>query len=125
VDANSKAGEGAEQSQRHSGLKTAKVLGLFMAITLVATAGCGTAERDQLQHVHYDKNGDGYCDEDGAPMNSSVGRSGFFHGGGFYSLPHFGGAESASSPSPSHPAGISSGTAGHGGIGAVSAGGGG
>lgn len=103
--------------------KTAKVLGLFMAVALAATAGCGTTDRDQLRHVHYDKNGDGYCDEDGQPMDSSYGGSHYYHSGGYYSLPHYGSSTPASSPG--HPAGISSGTAAHGGIGSVSAGGGG
>ena len=103
-------------------LKTTKVVGLFLAMALVTTTGCGTSpQQDQLQHVHYDKNNDGYCDEDGQPMRGTSAYGSGYHGG-YYGVPHYGGSTSAGTPNSGR-AGISSGS--HGGIGSGGSGGGG
>jgi hypothetical protein len=111
--------------------KTAKMLGLFLAAVLVLTPGCGSNETERAGHTHIDRNNDGYCDEDGEPMPAAgsssrhYGNSGGYYGG-YYSLPHYGGGTTTVQPSgPSHPAGISSGSAPHGGIGSSHTGGGG
>lgn len=102
--------------------RTAKIMGMFMTVLLMAAAGCGSSQTDSLEHVHYDKNGDGYCDEDGQPMRANA--SGYGSGGGYYYLPHVGGAAAGTASAVKGPAGgISSGS--HGGIGSAAAGGGG
>lgn len=80
------------------GVKEGKVLGLFLAAALTFTPGCAL---DNSRHVHVDKDGDGYCDVDGAPINRNSN-----YGNRFYSLPHYG---STSSADPSSK--ISTGTA--------------
>ncbi|MBP2652534.1 MAG: hypothetical protein H6Q73_103 [Firmicutes bacterium] len=93
--------------------KTTRVVSLFMAITLLVAPGCATNTRPG--HVHVDKNGDGYCDEDGQSMHSSSGSS------GYYRSSYYGGSSSESSSGRS--TGISTGS--HGGIGGSSVSGGG
>jgi hypothetical protein len=104
--------------------KTARIFGLFMAAVMAVTPGC-TSNNGQNRHVHVDKNGDGYCDEDGELMNSS--RSGFhrnYFGGGYggtYNNP-----QSGSHSTPNSTGQISTGTAApKGGIGSYGVGGGG
>src|SRR5689334_6935511 len=105
--------------------KTAKVLGLFLAAALVLTPGCGSGT-ERADHVHIDRNNDGFCDEDGEPMPAGGSGSRYYGGSGYYGLPHYGGGTVSSHPSgPSHPAGITGGTAPHGGIGSSHTGGGG
>ena len=108
-------GDGQQKAGRKMSGKTAKMLGLFMAVTLAATAGCGAP-----QHAHIDRNGDGYCDEDGERVGTTYGSRGY---GGYYSSPYLGGQMMAAPGTPSTSAGISSGT--HGGIGGSSVGSGG
>ena len=103
--------------------RTKKVLGLFMAIVLAASTGCGSQSSiTRPGHQHIDSNRDGYCDEDGDPMPTSSGTRSTYHGG-YYSLPHYGGTTTTPVPTVPHSATISSGT--HGGIGSSSIGSGG
>lgn len=97
--------------------KTAKILGIFMASAITFMSGCSSSG----QHVHVDRNRDGYCDEDGKPMNSSS--SGGGHYGSFYNSSSTSVKPSTSATGSSN---ISTGTAGPwGGIGSHSWGGGG
>ena len=89
--------------------KTTRVVGLFMAITLFVSPGCAT--NSSWGHVHVDRNGDGYCDEDGQSMHSSSGSGRSYYGG------------SGTSGSSERSTGISTGS--HGGIGGSSSSGGG
>lgn len=103
--------------------KTAKLLGLFTAVMLVAAPGCGLTGDSQAKHVHVDRNGDGYCDDDGEPVSSQSG-GGYYHTGGYYSTPRAPGALGTTTPSGHSPT-ISSGSAPKGGIGGLGIGGGG
>jgi hypothetical protein len=106
--------------------KTAALLSLFMAALLTVTAGCSSTDQGRPGHTHVDRNDDGYCDEDGEPMPARAGGS-HYYGAPFF----FGGtrtgvvAPGQAAPGSSRSATISSGKAAHGGIGGVSAGGGG
>jgi len=102
--------------------KTAAVLGLFMATALTVTPGCGYNDAAQNRHVHVDRDGDGYCDEDGQPMNGRSTGSGYSR---YYGLPGDSGRTSTA-PGNSTAGAISDGTSGaKGGIGSHSAGSGG
>lgn len=100
--------------------KTARLVGLFAVAVLSVTPGCGS--NTAAQHVHVDRNDDGYCDEDGEPMNQRG--NGYSRSGGF--IPYFGGIGSnTATTAPGHAATISGGSASHGGIGGGHSGGGG
>ncbi|HMM22246.1 MAG TPA: hypothetical protein PKA10_16115 [Selenomonadales bacterium] len=107
--------------------KTARLLGLFTAVLLVAAPGCGLTDDSQAKHVHVDRNGDGYCDDDGEPVGQPESRPGgglYYLPGGYYSAPR--GPGIAGTPAPGgHNATISGGSAPKGGIGGLGTGGGG
>lgn len=103
--------------------KTAKLVGLFTAVMLATAPGCGLLGDSQAKHVHVDRNGDGYCDDDGEPVTQSGG-GGYYHPGGFYSAPRGPGVSGPVSPG-GNGATISSGSAPKGGIGGLGIGGGG
>jgi hypothetical protein len=97
--------------------ETATIVGLFLCLTV--STGCGSAPSAQSRpgHVHIDKNGDGYCDEDGEPMGSSS-TSPWYNNSRYYSSPS---VSAAKDGSPS----ITKGTSPKGGIGGTSVGSGG
>lgn len=124
MDSEPKGAGSLPANDRRSGDKTAKVLGLFMAALLVATAGCGSSEQARPGHTHIDRNNDGYCDEDGDTMAAGSGNR--HYGSTFYGTPHYGGGTVAGQPAGAgHAATISGGTSARGGIGGVSTGSGG
>lgn len=125
MSSNRKESDGAARFGQQFNIKTAKVLGLFMAVVLAATPGCGTTQTARPGHVHVDRNGDGYCDEDGETITGGgSGGSHYYHSnGGYYSTTHYGGSSSSPVTTSTHSAGITSGA--HGGIGGHSSGGGG
>lgn len=97
---------------------TAQLTGLFLAAVLAVTTGCSGG------HAHVDRNQDGYCDEDGEPMNTS--RSSYW-GYNRWGWGSWGGTTADSDASTrSGGAHISSGVGGpHGGIGSSHSSGGG
>jgi|GEM_PF-5755869 len=99
-------------------VKTAKILGLFMATALAVLPGCAG-----FNHTHIDRNGDGYCDEDGRPMNSSTGGRSHYYGGS--SGGYYNGTSQSGTHTTTATSGVSTGTAPKGGIGSHSWGGGG
>lgn len=103
--------------------KTAKVLGLFLAAVLAAgTGGCTAPFRSG--HTHVDSNRDGYCDEDGEPMNSSGSR--WFGGSHYFGRNYFPSTTGTDMPAATAGGKISSGSsAAKGGIGSHSSGSGG
>ncbi|HWR56484.1 MAG TPA: hypothetical protein VN462_08245 [Negativicutes bacterium] len=101
---------------RHTPTKTAKIMGLFMAAVLAAGAGgCGSG------HVHVDRNRDGYCDEDGQPLNSNSSS-----GSSWYHWSHYrGGSYPAAGSTDTHATGSGISSGAKGGIGSHASGGGG
>ncbi len=88
------------------------IMGLFITAALALTPGCG--DNEGTRHVHVDKDGDGYCDDCNANMNTTHSSG---TGSRFYGLPHYG---STTSGADGH---ISTGTAAKGGIGSHAVGG--
>ena len=112
---------GEEKSNR-----TACVVGLFLAAALTFTPGCSPNPFDwgRSSSTCTDLNRDGYCDEDGRPVNSAS-RSSYYRGGSWF--PYFGSSHSSGS-SVSTPAGTTShgvSTGSSGGIGSAARSGGG
>lgn len=94
--------------------------GLFLAAAMTVS-GC-----DNEEHVHVDRDGDGYCDEDGESMRDSHGRY-YGHGPGYYGrYGSSGSGSTAAGDGAGGTANVSQGTSvGKGGIGGHSGGGGG
>lgn len=114
-----------KDKEYYAGGKTARLLGLFMAAALVGVSGCGAPETVRYEHIHIDRDNDGYCDEDGAVMSENRRGGPVVLPGGYYG----GTAGKTAVSGPAAPAGtapaISSGTAPKGGIGSGATGGGG
>lgn len=70
--------------------RSQKVVGLFLAAALTLTPGCSlnSLESERSDNFCADANQDGYCDEDGRPVNGGGGnryyRTGFWGFGRFW-----------------------------------------
>ncbi|MEF3305277.1 hypothetical protein [Paenibacillus sp. GYB003] len=92
--------------------KTRKLVSLFVASALVVAPGCGS--RQVSAGECWDRNNDGYCDDDGSSVGSSYH---YVNGSRVYTRS---GVKSSDGSSYKASSGVSTGTASKGGIGSSS-----